>query len=74
MALKQFRRVAWNGLVPGCCGKSVCTGEQGCRNPEAYFVPVPDFIDAALANLQPLNEPLRLQLGAAVGGRMTGCR
>jgi ATP-dependent helicase HrpA len=74
MALKQIpsRRLEW--LVPGLLREKCVALVKGL--PKALrrnFVPVPDFVDAALANLQPSNEPLTLQLGEQLR-RMTGVR
>ncbi|MEC7377427.1 MAG: ATP-dependent RNA helicase HrpA, partial [Pseudomonadota bacterium] len=72
MALKQIpsRRLEW--LVPGLlrekCISLVKSLPKALRR---NFVPVPDFVDAALENLQPSNEPLTLQLGEQLR-RMTG--
>ena len=72
MALRQLpvRRLEW--LVPGLLREKCVALVKGL--PKALrrnFVPVPDFVDAALANLQPCNEPLSLKLGEQLR-RMTG--
>ncbi|HET8849938.1 MAG TPA: ATP-dependent RNA helicase HrpA [Marinobacter sp.] len=72
MALRQIpsRRLEW--LVPGLLREKCIALVKGL--PKALrrnFVPVPDFVDAALANLQPDNEPLTLKLGEQLR-RMTG--
>src|SRR5690606_39391922 len=72
MALKQIpsRRLEW--LVPGLLREKCIALVKGL--PKALrrnFVPVPDFVDAALANLQPGNEPLAIKLGEQLR-RMTG--
>ncbi|EMP55536.1 RNA helicase, ATP-dependent DEAH box, HrpA type [Marinobacter santoriniensis NKSG1] len=72
MALKQIpsRRLEW--LVPGLLREKCIALVKGL--PKALrrnFVPVPDFVDAALANMQPSNEPLTQQLGNELR-RMTG--
>ncbi|WP_336366623.1 ATP-dependent RNA helicase HrpA [Marinobacter sp. C2H3] len=74
MALRQIpsRRLEW--LVPGLLREKCIALVKGL--PKALrrnFVPVPDFVDAALANLQPSNEPLTAQLGEQLR-RMTGVR
>ncbi|MBK1885977.1 ATP-dependent RNA helicase HrpA [Marinobacter sp. DY40_1A1] len=74
MALRQIpsRRLEW--LVPGLLREKCIALVKGL--PKALrrnFVPVPDFVDAAVANLQPSNEPLALQLGEQLR-RMTGVR
>ncbi|WP_211285629.1 ATP-dependent RNA helicase HrpA [Marinobacter guineae] len=74
MALKQIpsRRLEW--LVPGLLReKCIALVKSLPKALRRNFVPVPDFVDAALANLQPSNEPLALQLGAQLR-RMTGVR
>jgi len=74
MALKQIpaRRLEW--LVPGLLREKCIALVKGL--PKALrrnFVPVPDFVDAALENMQPSNQPLALQLGEQLR-RMTGVR
>ncbi|MBW4933357.1 ATP-dependent RNA helicase HrpA [Marinobacter sp. F4206] len=72
MALKQIpsRRLEW--LVPGLLREKCVALVKGLpKSLRRNFVPVPDFVDAALANLQPSNEPLALQLGEQLR-RMTG--
>jgi len=74
MALKQLpaRRLEW--LVPGLLREKCIALVKGL--PKALrrnFVPVPDFVDAALENLQPSNEPLTLQLAEQLR-KMTGVR
>lgn len=72
MALKQLpaRRLEW--LVPGLLREKCIALVKGL--PKALrrnFVPVPDFVDAAVENLQPSNEPLTLQLAEQLR-KMTG--
>ena len=74
MALKQIpsRRLEW--LVPGLLREKCIALVKGL--PKALrrnFVPVPDFVEAALGNMQPSNEPLAMQLGEQLR-RMTGVR
>lgn len=72
MALKQIpaRRLEW--LVPGLLREKCIALVKGLpKSLRRNFVPVPDFVDAALENLQPTNEPLALQLGEQLR-RMTG--
>ncbi len=72
MALKQIpsRRLEW--LVPGLLReKCIALVKSLPKALRRNFVPVPDFVDAALENLQPSNEPLTLQLGEQLR-RMTG--
>lgn len=72
MALKQIpsRRLEW--LVPGLLREKCVALVKGLpKSLRRNFVPVPDFVDAALANMQPSNEPLALQLGDQLR-RMTG--
>ena len=74
MALKQIpsRRLEW--LVPGLLReKCIALVKSLPKALRRNFVPVPDFVDAALENLQPSNEPLTLQLGEQLS-RMTGVR
>ena len=74
MALKQIpaRRLEW--LVPGLLREKCIALVKGLpKSLRRNFVPVPDFVDAALANMQPSNEPLALQLGEQLR-RMTGVR
>ncbi|MDY6840376.1 MAG: ATP-dependent RNA helicase HrpA, partial [Pseudomonadota bacterium] len=74
MALKQIpsRRLEW--LVPGLLReKCIALVKSLPKALRRNFVPVPDFVDAALGNLQPSNEPLTLQLGEQLR-RMTGVR
>ncbi len=74
MALKQVpsHRVDW--LVPGLlrekCIHLVKALPKAIRR---NFVPVPDFVDAALANMAPSNEPLTEKLADQLR-RMTGVR
>ncbi|MFE8069711.1 ATP-dependent RNA helicase HrpA [Marinobacteraceae bacterium S3BR75-40.1] len=74
MALKQVpvHRIEW--LVPGLLEEKA---QQLVRSlPKALrrnFVPVPDFVGAALNNLTPCNEPLTRKLGEQLE-RMTGVR
>lgn len=74
MALKQIpaRRLEW--LVPGLLREKCIALVKGL--PKALrrnFVPVPDVVDAALADMQPSNAPLTLALGEQLR-RMTGVR
>jgi ATP-dependent helicase HrpA len=72
MALKQIpsRRLEW--LVPGLLREKCIAMVKGLpKSLRRNFVPVPDFVDAALANMQPGNEPLALKLGDQLR-RMTG--
>ena len=72
MALKQIpsRRLEW--LVPGLLReKCIALVKSLPKALRRNFVPVPDFVDAAIENLQPSNEPLTLQLGEQLR-RMTG--
>ncbi|MBZ2167903.1 ATP-dependent RNA helicase HrpA [Marinobacter sp. F4216] len=72
MALKQIpsRRLEW--LVPGLLREKCIALVKGLpKSLRRNFVPVPDFVDAALANMEPSNEPLALQLGDQLR-RMTG--
>ncbi|SOB75192.1 ATP-dependent helicase HrpA [Marinobacter sp. LV10R510-11A] len=74
MALRQIpsRRLEW--LVPGLLREKCIALIKGLpKSLRRNFVPVPDFVDAAVANLQPSNEPLALQLGEQLR-RMTGVR
>eukprot|EP00003_Mantamonas_plastica_P012695 TRINITY_DN2264_c0_g1_i1.p1 TRINITY_DN2264_c0_g1~~TRINITY_DN2264_c0_g1_i1.p1 ORF type:complete len:1312 (-),score=155.84 TRINITY_DN2264_c0_g1_i1:14049-17984(-) len=74
MALKQIpsRRIEW--IVPGLLREKCIALVKGLpKSLRRNFVPVPDFVDAALANMQPSNEPLALQLGEQLR-RMTGVR
>lgn len=74
MALKQIpsRRLEW--LVPGLLREKCVALVKGLpKSLRRNFVPVPDFVDAALANMQPSNEPLALQLAEQLR-RMTGVR
>lgn len=74
MALKQVpsHRVDW--LVPGLLREKCIHLVKGL--PKAIrrnFVPVPDFVDAALAKMSPSNEPLTFKLADELR-RMTGVR
>ncbi|MBB5320671.1 ATP-dependent RNA helicase HrpA [Marinobacter oulmenensis] len=72
MALKQIpgRRLEW--LVPGLLREKCIALVKGLpKSLRRNFVPVPDFVDAALANMQPDNEPLAHKLGEQLR-RMTG--
>lgn len=74
MALKQIpsRRLEW--LVPGLLREKCVALVKGLpKSLRRNFVPVPDFVEAALANMQPSNEPLALQLAEQLR-RMTGVR
>ncbi|WP_404362332.1 ATP-dependent RNA helicase HrpA [Marinobacter sp.] len=72
MALKQLPGYRLEWLVPGLlrekCNALVKSLPKALRR---NFVPVPDFVDAALGNLTPCNEPLTLKLGEQLR-RMTG--
>lgn len=72
MALKQLpvHRLGW--LVPGLLReKSIHLVRSLPKSMRKNFVPVPDFVDAALGNLTPSNEPLGKKLGEQLT-RMTG--
>ncbi|WP_372965540.1 ATP-dependent RNA helicase HrpA [Marinobacter sp.] len=72
MALKQIpsRRLEW--LVPGLLREKCIALVKGLpKSLRRNFVPVPDFVDAALANMQPGNEPLAIRLAEQLR-RMTG--
>jgi len=74
MALRQIpvHRLEW--LVPGLLREKCIALVKGL--PKAMrknFVPVPDFVSAALANLSPENVPLTQRLGEELA-RMTGVR
>lgn len=74
MALKQLpgHRLEW--LVPGLVREKCMALIKGL--PKALrrnFVPVPDFVDAALENMSPSNEPLTDVLAERLR-RMTGVR
>src|SRR5690554_6917432 len=72
MALRQLpgHRLEW--LVPGLVREKCIALIKGLpKSIRRNFVPVPDFVDAALANMQPGNEPLALKLGDQLR-RMTG--
>ncbi|MFO7786537.1 MAG: ATP-dependent RNA helicase HrpA, partial [Halospina sp.] len=74
MALKQLpvERLGW--LVPGLLRDRAIALVKGLpKSLRRNFVPVPDFVDAALANLTPCNEPLTRRLGEQLQ-RMTGVR
>ncbi|WP_198962795.1 ATP-dependent RNA helicase HrpA [Mangrovitalea sediminis] len=72
MALRQLpiHRLDW--LVPGLLReKCVALVKALPKALRKNFVPVPDFIQAALENLAPCNEPLTRKLGEELA-RMTG--
>ncbi|QCF26243.1 ATP-dependent RNA helicase HrpA [Hydrocarboniclastica marina] len=72
MALKQLpvHRLGW--LVPGLLReKCIHLVRSLPKSTRKNFVPVPDFVDAALGNLTPSNEPLGKKLGEQLT-RMTG--
>ncbi|PAV27004.1 ATP-dependent RNA helicase HrpA [Tamilnaduibacter salinus] len=72
MALKQVpsNRVEW--LVPGLLREKCIHLIKGLpKSLRRQFVPVPDFVDAALENLSPSNEPLTEKLADQLR-RMTG--
>src|SRR5690554_8125835 len=72
MALKQIpsRRLEW--LVPGLLREKCIALVKGLpKSLRRNFVAVPDFVDAALANMQPGNERLGVTLGEQLRG-MTG--
>ncbi len=74
MALKQLpsRRLEW--LVPGLLREKCVALVKGLpKSIRRNFVPVPDFVDAALDNMSVTNEPLTQQLGDQLR-RMTGVR
>ncbi|WP_202405697.1 MULTISPECIES: ATP-dependent RNA helicase HrpA [Halomonadaceae] len=74
MALKQLpvERLGW--LVPGLLrDRAIALVKSLPKSLRRNFVPVPDFVDAALANLTPCNEPLPRRLGEQLQ-RMTGVR
>ncbi|MDX1588604.1 MAG: ATP-dependent RNA helicase HrpA [Oleiphilaceae bacterium] len=74
MALKQLpmHRLEW--LVPGLLREKCIQLVKGLpKSLRRNFVPVPDFVDAALANMTPCNEPLTERLGAELT-RMTGVK
>ncbi|MDX1754921.1 MAG: ATP-dependent RNA helicase HrpA [Marinobacter sp.] len=74
MALKQLpnQRLEW--LVPGLVREKCIALVKGLpKSLRRNFVPVPDFVDAALENMVPSNEPLALKLGEQLR-RMTGVR
>ncbi|WP_323753792.1 ATP-dependent RNA helicase HrpA [Marinobacter sp.] len=74
MALKQIpaRRLEW--LVPGLLREKCIALVKGLpKSVRRNFVPVPDFVDAALENMQPSNEPLTIKLADELR-RMTGVR
>lgn len=74
MALKQIpvHRLGW--LVPGLLReKCIHLVRSLPKSIRKNFVPVPDFVDAALENLTPSNEPLVQKLGEQLT-RMTGAR
>ncbi len=72
MALKQLpnQRLEW--LVPGLVREKCIALIKGLpKSLRRNFVPVPDFVDAALAAMVPGNEPLALKLGDQLR-KMTG--
>ena len=72
MALKQLpnQRLEW--LVPGLVREKCIALVKGLpKSLRRNFVPVPDFVDAALETMVPSNEPLALKLGEQLR-RMTG--
>lgn len=72
MALRQLpaHRLGW--LVPGLLREKCIQLVKGLpKSLRRNFVPVPDFVDAALANLEPCNEPLTRKLAQQLA-RMTG--
>ena len=72
MALKQVPvdRLGW--LVPGLLReRAIALVKSLPKSLRRNFVPIPDFVDAALANLSPANEALTSRLGAELA-RMTG--
>ncbi|MDC0661906.1 ATP-dependent RNA helicase HrpA [Marinobacter sp. SS21] len=74
MALKQLpnQRLEW--LVPGLVREKCIALIKGLpKSLRRNFVPVPDFVDAALEAMEPTNEPLALKLGDQLR-RMTGVR
>ncbi|MEQ6884903.1 ATP-dependent RNA helicase HrpA [Salicola sp. Rm-C-2C1-2] len=74
MALKQLpvERLGW--LVPGLLrDRAIALVKSLPKSLRRNFVPVPDFVDAALSNLTFCNEPLTRKLGEQLQ-RMTGVR
>ncbi|MEX0603919.1 MAG: ATP-dependent RNA helicase HrpA [Marinobacter sp.] len=74
MALKQLpaQRLEW--LVPGLVReKCIALVKSLPKSIRRNFVPVPDFVDAALDNMTPSNEPLTQTLAEQLR-RMTGVR
>ncbi len=74
MALKQLpeHRLEW--LVPGLVREKCIALIKGLpKSVRRNFVPVPDFVDAALENMMPSNEPLTETLANQLR-RMTGVR
>ncbi|WP_375177041.1 ATP-dependent RNA helicase HrpA [Marinobacter mobilis] len=72
MALKQLpnQRLEW--LVPGLVReKCIALVKSLPKSLRRHFVPVPDFVDRALENMAPSNEPLVRVLGHQLR-RMTG--
>ncbi|SFM54751.1 ATP-dependent RNA helicase HrpA [Marinobacter zhejiangensis] len=72
MALKQLpnQRLEW--LVPGLVReKCIALVKSLPKSLRRNFVPVPDFVDRALENMSPSNEPLTTTLAAQLR-RMTG--
>nr|WP_235937693.1 ATP-dependent RNA helicase HrpA [Marinobacter caseinilyticus] len=74
MALKQLpaQRLEW--LVPGLVReKCIALVKSLPKNLRRNFVPVPDYVDAALDNITPSNEPITQKLADQLR-RMTGVR
>lgn len=74
IALRQLPAYRLQWLVPGLLREKAIAMVKGL--PKAIrknFVPVPDFTDAALANLTACDEPLGIKLGEQLT-RMTGVR
>ncbi|WP_423202294.1 ATP-dependent RNA helicase HrpA [Marinobacter salicampi] len=72
MALKQLPVYRLEWLVPGLLREKCIALVKGLpKTLRRNFVPVPDFVDAALENLSPSNEHLTLKLGQELR-RMTG--
>jgi len=74
MALKQvpMHRLEW--LVPGLLREKCIALVKGLpKSLRRNFVPAPDFVEAALENMTPCNDPLCERLGAELA-RMTGVR
>jgi ATP-dependent helicase HrpA len=74
MALKQLPGYRLEWLVPGLVREKCIALVKGLpKSVRRNFVPVPDFVDAALENMTPSNEPLTDVLANQLR-RMTGVR